>query len=719
MVQGNAYIDAGATATDAEDGPLAVTTTNPVDTNVADTYTVTYSVTDSFGHTVTATRSVTVTADQLPVITITGGDVSILQGQAYVDAGATALDAEDGVLTVTTTNPVNTNVADTYTVTYSVTDSFGHTVTATRTVTVTADQLPVITVNGGDVSITQGETYTDAGATAQDPEDGTLTVTTTNPVDTNVADTYTVTYSVTDIFGHTVTATRTVTVTTDTSQPPVLSVTGGDVTITRNMAYVDAGATAQDAEDGDLTGDIVVSSTVNTASVGEYTVTYIVTDSDDNTVQATRQVSVLEDQAPTITLNGSSTITLMIGDSWTDPGASASDAEDGDLTNEIMVGGSVDPDVADIYTLTYTVMDSFNHVAQVSRTVNMIADESPVITLRGSDAVTIVLGDTYNDMGATATDVEDGNLTSAIVVNSNVNVSEVGSYLVSYSVTDSANNTSTASRQVSVVSTVSESRLINLSTRGDVLTGDNILIGGFVISGTEDKTVLVRARGPSLADANVPGSLDNPFLRLFDSAGLVVASNDNWSDDSSAGLIPSDLRPVYTNEATLLRTLAPGAYTAQLSGVGGTTGVGIVEVFETSDTGTTQLVNLSTRGHVGLGDDVMIGGLIIDGSADLTVTIRARGPSIEDADPNLAGQLLVDPVLELWEGAGEDAILIDSNDNWADHSSANRISTAQRPTNNNEAALQRTLMPNVGYTVIVRGVDNGQGIGIVEVLLAD
>lgn len=168
-----------------------------------------------------------------------------------------------------------------------------------------------------------------------------------------------------------------------------------------------------------------------------------------------------------------------------------------------------------------------------------------------------------------------------------------------------------------------------------------------------------------------------------------------------------------------MRTLAPGAYTAQLSGVGGTTGVGIVEVFETSDTGTTQLVNLSTRGHVGLGDDVMIGGLIIDGSADLTVTIRARGPSIEDADPNLAGQLLVDPVLELWEGAGEDAILIDSNDNWADHSSANRISTAQRPTNNNEAALQRTLMPNVGYTVIVRGVDNGQGIGIVEVLLAD
>ena len=168
-------------------------------------------------------------------------------------------------------------------------------------------------------------------------------------------------------------------------------------------------------------------------------------------------------------------------------------------------------------------------------------------------------------------------------------------------------------------------RLQNISTRGLVETGDDVLIGGFIITGSEPKTVVIRARGPSMAaaDPNLTGLLEDPYVQLFSGATL-IAQNDDWELDAGVDDLRSDLRPTSTKEAAITTTLDPGAYTAIVRGVGGTTGIGIFEAFEVDEAGDARLINISTRGYVGVGDDVLIGGLIISGDTDKTVTIRAR-----------------------------------------------------------------------------------------------
>jgi uncharacterized Zn-binding protein involved in type VI secretion len=258
-------------------------------------------------------------------------------------------------------------------------------------------------------------------------------------------------------------------------------------------------------------------------------------------------------------------------------------------------------------------------------------------------------------------------------------------------------------------------RLGNISTRDAVRTGDEVVIGGVIIVGDAPKTVVIRARGQSLADAdpNLQGLLQDPFVQLFSGSSL-LDSNDNWQSHARSSEIRSDLRPTNTNDAAIMTTLNPGAYTAIVRGVGETTGIGIVEIFEVDDTGATRLNNISTRGFIGTGDDVLIGGVIINGSTAKTVTIRARGPSLADADPNLQG-LIADPFVQLFDSTGT---LIDSNDNWQDHSSVSSLRSDLQPSRTAEAAITRTLEPGA-YTAIVRGVGNTTGIGIVEVFEID
>jgi len=285
------------------------------------------------------------------------------------------------------------------------------------------------------------------------------------------------------------------------------------------------------------------------------------------------------------------------------------------------------------------------------------------------------------------------------------------------------------------------SQLSNISTRGLVQTGDNVQIGGFIIGGTDPKTVLIRARGPVLADFGVPGELANPFLQLF-SGQTVIAQNDNWqvtdplcgSPSVSCGgeteIIATGLDPCVGNltgcsqESAILVTLPPGPYTAIVSGFGGATGVGLVEVFEVG-TSTSRLTNISTRGVVGTGDDVMIGGLIIAGTDPKTVLIRARGPVLTDF--GVPGELN-DPVLQLFSGQ----TVIAQNDNWQVTDSlcgspavscggeTEIIATGLDPCVGNltgcsqESAILITLPPGP-YTAIVSGVGGGTGVGLVEV----
>ena len=251
------------------------------------------------------------------------------------------------------------------------------------------------------------------------------------------------------------------------------------------------------------------------------------------------------------------------------------------------------------------------------------------------------------------------------------------------------------------------SRLINISTRGQVLTGNDVLIGGFIIGGNTPKTVVVRARGPSLAALGVANALANPSLRLI-SGGTILHENDDWQTmPNAAALQASGFAPSDALESAVMATLNPGPYTAIVSGSGGGTGIGIVEVFEV-DHPEIPLINISTRGQAMTGEQVMIGGFIIQGSGPQTVVVRARGPSLSTL--GLAGTL-ADPVLRLFMGQTP----IATSDNWTTASNAAALlASGFAPADSREAAILITLDPGA-YTAIVTGAGNTTGVGIVEV----
>ena len=282
------------------------------------------------------------------------------------------------------------------------------------------------------MTIEVGSTFTDPGATASDAGDGDLTssIVIVNNVDTSTVGTYTVTYDVSDASGNAaVSVIRTVNV-VDTTAPVITLLGDNPMTIEVGSTFTDPGATALDAGDGDLTSSIVVSGSVDTSTLGTYTLTYNVSDTSGNAaVPVTRTVNVVDTTAPVITLLGDNPMTIEVGSTFTDPGATASDAGDGDLTSSIVVSGSVDTSTIGTYTLTYNVSDtSGNAAVSVIRTVNVVDTTAPVITLLGDTTVTIEVGATYTDAGATAADNYDGDLTSSIATVNNVDTSTVGTY---------------------------------------------------------------------------------------------------------------------------------------------------------------------------------------------------------------------------------------------------------------------------------------------------
>jgi predicted outer membrane repeat protein len=243
--------------------------------------------------------------------------------------------------------------------------------------------------------------------------------------------------------------------------------------------------------------------------------------------------------------------------------------------------------------------------------------------------------------------------------------------------------------------------LANISTRLRVETGDNVLIGGFIVTGAEAKKVIVRAIGPSLP---VAGKLANPSLELYDSSGLIV-SNDDWKSTQQAEIESTGLQPPNDLESAIVATLpANAAYTAIMRGANSTTGVGLIEVYDLDRTVDSKLANISTRGLVQTGDNVMIGGLIVLGADPQNVIVRAIGPSLP-----LPGKL-ADPSLELHDGNGA---LVVSNDNWRSDQEAEITATGIPPTNDAESAIVRTLMPG-NYTAIVSGRNGTNGIALVE-----
>jgi hypothetical protein len=269
--------------------------------------------------------------------------------------------------------------------------------------------------------------------------------------------------------------------------------------------------------------------------------------------------------------------------------------------------------------------------------------------------------------------------------------------------TPSTTPTTTPSATPSI--TPSGSILGNISTRLRVETGDNVLIGGFIITGTQPKKVIVRAIGPSLA-SSFPGALADPVLELRDSSGGLIRSNDNWRNDQEAEIIATGIPPSNNLESAIVATLPANssAYTAIVRGVNNATGIGVVEAYDLDRTVNSKLANISTRGFVQTGDNVLIGGLIVLGQNPLRVIVRAIGPSLPGPGA------LPNPTLELRDGSGA---LIASNDNWRSDQEAEIIATGVPPSNDLESAIVRNLAPG-NYTAIVRGVNGTTGVALVE-----
>lgn len=252
------------------------------------------------------------------------------------------------------------------------------------------------------------------------------------------------------------------------------------------------------------------------------------------------------------------------------------------------------------------------------------------------------------------------------------------------------------------------SQFANLSTRGEVLTGDNILIGGFIVVGTETKDVLLRALGPSLSDQGVPNSLPDPVLELHDSTGAIIGFNNNWKDTQQGAIEDTGIPPTNDLESALVMSLDPGAYTVVVRGNNNTTGTALVEAYDLSPNADTTLSNLSTRGFVDVANP-LIGGFIAggNGTGNATVVLRALGPELAErgiTDP------LADPVLELRDVNGA---LVLSDDDYIPGSDSVVAVEKLEPTDPLEAVVLANLAPG-NYTALVLAKGSDSGLALVE-----
>ncbi len=264
------------------------------------------------------------------------------------------------------------------------------------------------------------------------------------------------------------------------------------------------------------------------------------------------------------------------------------------------------------------------------------------------------------------------------------------------------------SQTFTVTAAIGPPRLANISTRAQVETGSDVLIGGFIVSGSSPKLVLVRALGPSLVPLGVTNALMDPTLELRDQNSTLLFSNNDWTTAPNKQQISDAGRAPGSKESAILASLAPGNYTAIVRGAGNTTGVALVEIYDQDSGPGSLLSNLSTRAVVGTGNNVMIGGIIVINNK--TVLVRALGPTLTQLGVTNA---LNDPALELRDAQGT---LVDSNDNWQTSPQKSQIQASGfAPPNSAEPAVYDALPPG-NYTAVVHGVGGSPtGTGLVEV----
>jgi cyclophilin family peptidyl-prolyl cis-trans isomerase len=309
-----------------------------------------------------------------------------------------------------------------------------------------------------------------------------------------------------------------------------------------------------------------------------------------------------------------------------------------------------------------------------------------------------------------ASSSDNGNAATATVSGTHVLVTgkSIGTAHVTVTATDM--DGASVSQQFTVNVIAGPGRLVNLSTRMQVGTGDNALIAGFIMRGSTPKRLAVRGMGPS---TGLPGSLVNPTLELHNSTGT-IATNDDWQTEANKqDIIDVGLAPNSPTESVILTTVpsdpSSAAYTAVERGAFDGTGLGVVEVYDLDSNAGSMLLNISTRGQVGADPNALIAGFILGGAESKQILVRAIGPSLTAFGVSNA---LADPTLELHDMNGA---LIDSNDNWMTSSQQAQIqSSGLAPTDPKESAVIQTLAAGQ-YTAVVHGANGGTGVGSVEV----
>ena len=454
---GDIYVEAGALAIDDIDGPVDVRVSGEVNSAKAGDYGISYSAVDAAGNQSSAVRNVHVvnTVDAIaPIITLIGDNPLLLRvGDTYEEPGATAVDNVDGVVIVSISGSVNTALIGEYQISYSAIDSSNNQSQITRLVKVrSATDLtaPVITLHGyNPTTLVQGSRYYERGATAVDDYDGQVPTTVTGVVNTNLAGSYSVTYTAKDSAGNETSVIRLVNVVVSDSVAPVITLKGENPnTINYGESYPEPGANVVDDVDGVLFYTISYDPTFITVSLGSHYTDYTATDAAGNSSTVRRISYIVDLVPPDITLNGFNPMSILKGSIFSDPGAIAVDNRDKAITYS--VSGNVDSNTAGSYTISYSATDAQSNTNSIDRIVNVIDFDSiaPNITLIGDNIINLDQGDTYWEYGANAVDNIDGDV--AFNISGIVDTTTPGQYVITYSAIDSSSNASNTTRIVNV-----------------------------------------------------------------------------------------------------------------------------------------------------------------------------------------------------------------------------------------------------------------------------
>jgi predicted extracellular nuclease len=461
------------------------------------------------------------------------------------------------------------------------------------------------------------------------------------------------------------------------------------------LGFFDYAVVHVNSEFADQTSDHdpqVVRLTLNTSPTPTPTATATVTPTATATATATSTPTATTTATPTVTVTATPTATATAT-----PTATA----------------TATPIITPSPTPTATATATPTATATATPTATPISTPSPTPTATATASATPTVTATATPTAtATATPITTPSPTPTATATATPAVTATSTPTATATATPTTTPSPTPTATATPTATPA-SQPLNLSTRMRVLTGDNIGIGGFIITGSAPKHVLLRALGPSLTQFGVPDALADPVLDLHGPSGFTTITNDNWRDDPAqeALILASGIPPTNDFESAIDANLTPGAYTGLLSGKNNSSGAGLIELYDLDKAALSKLANISTRAFVSTGDDIVIAGFILGNNSGADrVVVRGLGPSLEAAGvPNP----LANPTLELRDSNG--ALLMANND-WQDNpaQAAELIADGLAPTNNLESGIAATLPPGL-YTALLQGLHNGTGVGLVEV----